>query len=69
MAKQDTLELYDIIDTDELAGKLKVKPCWVRNHVSEEKDDPIPHLKLGRYVRFQWGHPDLIQWLARREAR
>jgi hypothetical protein len=66
MAKQEALEMFEIIDTDELAGKLKVKPCWIRNHVQDDKDDPIPCLRLGRYVRFQWGHPALIEWLQRR---
>jgi hypothetical protein len=66
LAEKNSLELYPIIDTDDLAAKWKVKPCWVRNHVQPDSDDPIPHLKLGKYVRFQWGHPELIRWLQRR---
>ena len=30
--------------------------------------DRIPHLRLGKYVRFRWGSPELAQWLARRQG-
>jgi hypothetical protein len=29
-------------------------------------EDPIPHLRLGRYIRFRWGSPELEAWLKRR---
>jgi hypothetical protein len=61
--------VYPILDTDGLAQKLTVKPCWVRNHTQPTHRDPIPHLRLGRYVRFEWGSPQLQKWLERQRSK
>jgi len=58
------LTSFEILDGVELAGRLKVKPTWVRKQMASA--DPIPHVKLGRYVRFLWDSPDLDRWLSRR---
>jgi len=57
---------FEILDSVELARRLSVPTSWVREQVRSRSADPIPHLRLGRYRRFQWGHPDLIAWLERR---
>jgi hypothetical protein len=57
---------HELIDAASLAGRLNVPESWVRNHTWGGADDPIPHIKLGRYVRYRWGHPDLAAWLERR---
>ena len=54
-----------IIDSKELATRLRVPESWVRDRVRVRSDDPLPHVKIGRYVRFEWGSPDLVEWWAR----
>ena len=57
----------EIIDAPELARRWNVPVTWVRNHVrGGYTTSPIPHLQLGRYVRFEWGSPALEAWLSRR---
>jgi hypothetical protein len=57
---------FELIKADELAQRLNLPASWVRDQVRSRATDPIPCLRFGRYVRFQWGHPDLIEWLERR---
>lgn len=56
----------EIIDSNELASRLQIPESWVRNHTRPRtpKEDRIPCVRLGRYVRFEWGSPQLEQWLA-----
>lgn len=56
----------EIIDAKELAGRWKVPESWVRSYTRERtpKAERIPHLQLGRYIRFEWGSPELEAWLA-----
>jgi hypothetical protein len=73
VAKDEVVEtvsgIYPIIDTEALAEEFKVNPAWIRNHTQPGHSDPIPHLKLGRYVRYEWGHPDLVKWLERQRRK
>jgi len=55
----------EVVDSEELARRLRVPESWVRDRVRARSDDPLPHVKIGRYVRFEWGSPDLVQWWAR----
>jgi hypothetical protein len=57
---------FDLIDSAELSRRLNLPESWVRDQVRSRATDPIPHLRFGRYVRFQWAHPDLMQWLERK---
>jgi hypothetical protein len=59
----------EIIGADELAKRLNLPASWIRDQVRTRATDPIPNLRFGRYVRFQWGHPDLIEWLERRRNK
>jgi hypothetical protein len=58
----------EIIDSDELAKRLKVPSSWVRNHCQPRvpEADRIPRLQFGRYLRFRWGSPELERWIAAR---
>ncbi len=57
----------EIIDAKELARRWNVPASWIREYTrSDRTDDPIPHVRLGKYVCFEWGSPYLQQWLARR---
>lgn len=56
----------EVIDSNELAKRLNVPDTWVRSRTNSKRTcDPIPHLRLGRYIRFLWGSKDLTQWLDR----
>lgn len=55
----------EIVDSKELAIRWRLPESWVRDRVRARSDDPLPHVKIGRYVRFEWGSPELIEWWAR----
>lgn len=55
----------EIIDSKELASRWHLPESWVRDRVRTRSDDPLPHVKVGRYVRFEWGSPELVEWWAR----
>ena len=55
----------EIIDSKELARRLRLPESWVRDRVRGRSPDPLPHVKVGRYVRFEWGGPELVEWWAR----
>lgn len=58
----------ELIDSAELAARLKVPESWVRNRTRARtpKEERIPCIRLGRYVRFEWASPRLSDWLAER---
>lgn len=58
---------FEIIDSDELARRWNLPATWVREQCRTRCLDPIPHIRLGRYVRFRWASPELREWLARRQ--
>lgn len=51
----------DILTPDELAERLKVKRSWVFEMTRKRQRNPIPHYKVGKYLRFSW--PDVCEWL------
>ncbi len=57
--------VWELIDSAELAARWRVPESWIRSHTRERtpKDHRIPCIRLGRYVRFEWGSPRLQQWL------
>jgi hypothetical protein len=57
-----------MIDGPTLAERWKLKPGWVRKQTGALAD-PLPHVKLGRYVRFLWDSPELNRWLLSRYRR
>jgi hypothetical protein len=59
------LTQYELIDGPELAARWKVTASWVRKQCAAS-ENCLPHLKLGRYVRFLWGSPDLCRWMESR---
>ena len=60
---------FELIDAPELARRWNLPASWIREQTRSRSIDPIPHLRLGRYVRFEWGSPDLEAWLTRRRFR
>ena len=63
-----TREKYELLTVEELASRLRVPPSWIREQTRSRnlQGDPLPHLRLGRYIRFQWESAELRAWLRRR---
>jgi hypothetical protein len=57
---------FEIVDCVELAKRWSVPASWVRDQVRSRALDPIPHVRLGKYVRFEWGSEPLNDWWSRR---
>jgi hypothetical protein len=58
----------EIIDATELAKRWRVPESWIRTKVKPSRTrsaEQIPHVKFGRYIRFEYGAPALEAWLAR----
>ncbi len=56
----------EFIDSRELARRWDVPVSWIRDQVRKRAEDPLPHVSLGKYVRFLWGSPELQAWIERR---
>jgi hypothetical protein len=58
----------ELIDSAELAVRWCVPESWIRNHTRARtpKEERIPCVRLGRYVRFEWGSSRLTEWLTKR---
>jgi hypothetical protein len=61
----EKLTQYEFIDSRELARRLTVPQSWIRDQVRARSQDPLPHVNLGKYVRFLWGSPALELWIQR----
>ena len=59
---------FELLTVEELAERLRVPVSWVREQTRSRslQGDPLPHLRLGRYIRFQWRSQELDAWLRRR---
>lgn len=55
-----------LITAAELAARWGVKEGWIRTHSWDCKPDPIPNYKLGKFVRYRWGSPELHKWIEKR---
>jgi len=57
-----------LIDSAELAERWRVPESWIRNRTRARtpKEERIPCVRLGRYVRFEWGSPRLQNWLEKK---
>ena len=58
----------EVIDAVELAARWRVPASWVRNRTRARTpaNERIPCIRLGRYVRFEWGSPQLTEWFEKR---
>jgi hypothetical protein len=66
-AEKDSKALVEILDSSELALRLKVKESWVIEQSKRSRTaDPLPVLRLGKHRRYRWGSPEMTDWLARR---
>src|ERR1700693_3119393 len=53
----------DLLTAEEVAALLRVTPAWVYAQTRRQR---IPHLRLGRYVRYR--RDALVLWMERLEA-
>lgn len=56
-----TLRPEDILTPEEVAVRLKVPESWVYEKTRARCRNPMPCLRLGRYIRFDWNA--VIKWL------
>jgi len=61
------LKPEDILTPEEVAARLKVPESWVYEKTRARCRNPIPCLRLGRYVRFNW--LAVIAWLTAASAQ
>jgi len=66
----NTTPSCEVIDAPELARRWRVPVSWVRDKTRRRAvdRDPMPHVRLGRYVRFEWKCPELDGWFARQRC-
>ena len=57
----------EILTPQQVAERLQVPVSWIyeqsRNRSSIRVPDPLPHMKLGRYLRYDWHK--VIAWMER----
>lgn len=53
--------MEELLDITELAAKLKVPVSWIYDRTRRHGPDRIPHLKIGKYVRFS--EAEVLQYL------
>ena len=53
MFQNQNLTDDELLTVQEVAELLKVKVSWVYDRISEKHGDRLPHVRLGRYVRFE----------------
>jgi excisionase family DNA binding protein len=59
--------LLELMTVDEIAAALRVSPSWVYERVRKRGKDKMPHLKIGKYLRFRLN--EVRTWIDRGEAR
>jgi hypothetical protein len=59
----------ELLTPEQLSDRLQVKTSWVyeqtRSRTGVRDTDPLPHIKMGLYLRFDWR--DVCAWLERRK--
>jgi predicted DNA-binding transcriptional regulator AlpA len=60
--EQDDLEL---LDAQQIAELFKVPLTWVQQATRKRFRNPIPHFKIGHYVRFR--EADIREWLEKQK--
>ena len=54
-------EIKELLTVDEIARKLNISVSWIYSNARKKGVNSIPHLKIGKYIRFQ---EDVVrQWL------
>jgi predicted DNA-binding transcriptional regulator AlpA len=56
-----------ILTLEELAQRLKVSPRWVYEKSRKRCTNPLPAMRIGRFLRFDW--TSVSAWLREQERR
>jgi hypothetical protein len=67
-SQNDNPVFGEVLTVDELAERWKVPPSWIREQTRSRACDVLPHIRLGKYVRFAWNSPELVSWWKRRQS-
>ncbi len=63
--RSNTHHMEEILTPTQVAERLQVKPSWVYEQTRERAEvrnsDPLPHMKMGRYLRFDWKETTICQ--------
>jgi hypothetical protein len=59
---------YEVLTAERLAERWAVPPTWIFEQTRSRAADPIPHVRLGKYIRFQYGSPELAEWWERHKS-
>jgi excisionase family DNA binding protein len=60
------LDPTQILTLEELATRLKVSRRWVYEKSRRRCQNPLPAIRIGRYLRFNW--LDVSAWLQRQST-
>jgi hypothetical protein len=66
--QQQAVNGNEVIDAAELAKRWRLPESWIREQTRTRAGDPLPCVRFGRYVRFEWGSPKLVAWYDRRRG-
>jgi predicted DNA-binding transcriptional regulator AlpA len=55
------VEPSDILTLEDVAARLHVSPRWVYEKTRQRCSNPLPTIRIGRYLRFLW--TDVSGWL------
>jgi excisionase family DNA binding protein len=59
--------LLELLTLEEIASALRVSPSWVYERVRKRGKDKMPHLKVGKYLRFRL--KEVRRWVDGGEAQ
>ncbi len=62
-----TSEIGRLLTVRELADLLQVAPSWVYGRTRRRGIDRLPHIKLGKYIRFE--EDAVLAWLEHQRTR
>ena len=58
VAARGSNDLHELLTVEEVAALLKVSPSWVYERTRSRgtpRSERLPHIKIGKYVRFEEG--------------
>lgn len=63
---QPLIDPSQILTLEELAARLKVSERWVYEKSRRRCSNPLPAIRIGRYLRFDW--MSVSAWLRKQEV-
>jgi hypothetical protein len=66
MMEFEVVDPSQILTLEEVATRLKVTPRWVYEKSRKRCPNPLPAMRIGRYLRFNW--VSVSAWLRQLES-